>query len=186
MDGKIYLIHADDQLETLRESPYRNERLLQKFLAQHPDLLAGDQINPSNPRRWLLISREVDVPSDESSAGWLDHLFLDQDGVPTLVEVKRSTDTRIRREVVGQMLDYAANATVHWSIEYLQSKFREHCQDDPIQVVAEFLDLEPDDETRIEGFWQQVKTNLEAGLTFIEASANSAGTDARLAPLRPA
>ena len=28
---------------------------------------------------------------------------------PTLVEVKRSSDTRIRREVVGQMLDYAAN-----------------------------------------------------------------------------
>jgi len=27
-----------------------------------------------------------------------------------VVEVKRGTDTRIRREVVGQMLDYAANA----------------------------------------------------------------------------
>jgi hypothetical protein len=34
---------------------------------------------------------------------------FDQNAVPTLVEVKRSSDTRIRREVVGQMLDYAAN-----------------------------------------------------------------------------
>ena len=50
----------------------------------------------------------------------LDHLFLDQEGIPTLVEVKRGTDTRIRREVVGQMLDYAANAIVYWPVEELR------------------------------------------------------------------
>jgi hypothetical protein len=38
---------------------------------------------------------------------------LDQDAIPAIVEVKRSTDTRIRREVVGQMLDYAANSVVY-------------------------------------------------------------------------
>ena len=43
--------------------------------------------------------------------------FLDQDGIPTLVEVKRASDTRIRREVVGQMFDYAANALLHWPLE---------------------------------------------------------------------
>ena len=42
------------------------------------------------------------IPGNEDGAGrWsVDHLFLDQDAIPTLVEVKRSTDTRIRREVV--------------------------------------------------------------------------------------
>ena len=30
--------------------------------------------------------------------------------IPTLVEVKRGTETRNRREVVGQILDYAANS----------------------------------------------------------------------------
>jgi hypothetical protein len=34
---------------------------------------------------------------------------VDEAGVPTLVEVKRSSDTRARREVVARMLDYAAN-----------------------------------------------------------------------------
>jgi hypothetical protein len=43
--------------------------------------------------------------------------------VPTLVEVKRSSDTRIRREVVGQMLDYAANAVVYWPLERLRATF---------------------------------------------------------------
>ena len=33
---------------------------------------------------------------------------LDQDAIPTLVKVERSSDTRVRCEVVGQMLDYAA------------------------------------------------------------------------------
>jgi hypothetical protein len=35
--------------------------------------------------------------------GYLDHLFLDQDAVPTLVKVKSSEKTQIRREAVSQM-----------------------------------------------------------------------------------
>jgi hypothetical protein len=62
-----------------------------------------------------LITREAPVPADDDGVGrWaVDHVFLDQEGIPTLVEVKRSTDTRLRREVVGQMLEYAANAVVY-------------------------------------------------------------------------
>ena len=79
-----------------------------------------------DPRRWLLVRREMGVPDEElGSDRWsLDHLFLDQDAMPTLVEVKRSSDTRIRREVVGKMLDYAANAVAHWSIDQIIAEFR--------------------------------------------------------------
>jgi hypothetical protein len=35
------------------------------------------------------------------------------------VEVKCSIDTRIRPEVVGQMLDYVANPVVYWPVETL-------------------------------------------------------------------
>lgn len=46
--------------------------------------------------------------SEGAAACWsLDHLFLDQDGVPTLAEVKSASDTRLRREVVGQMFGRA-------------------------------------------------------------------------------
>lgn len=64
-------------------------------------------------RGWVSIQREAPISSeaDGSVRCCLDHLFLDSEGVPTLVEVKRSSDRRIRREVVGQMLDYAANAS---------------------------------------------------------------------------
>ena len=79
----------------------------------------------TSPRRWVLIRREMGVPSvDGGSAQWsLDHLFLDQDGIPTIVEVKRASDTRIRREVVGQILDYAANGIRYWPVESLRSEF---------------------------------------------------------------
>ena len=75
------------------------------LLSQYPSLLAGNQIDPDSPRKWLLITRECGIPGKQNGADrWaVDHLFIDQDAIPTLVEVKRSTDTRIRREVVGQM-----------------------------------------------------------------------------------
>ena len=80
------------------------------------------KINPENPRRWLLVRREMGVPAEEGggSVGSLDHLYLDQDGIPTFVECKRAADTRSRREVVAQMLDYAANGTEYWPMERLR------------------------------------------------------------------
>ena len=128
--GRIYLLNGDSKLIAMEESPYDSETLLQKLLADHPDLLAGDQINAEEPRRWLLVTREMAVPGEQDGAGrWsLDHLFLDQDAIPTLVEVKRSTDTRIRREVVGQMLDYAANAVVYWPVEDVRARFEQPVQ----------------------------------------------------------
>ena len=125
MSGAIFLIHGDGHLMEMNEQGYVSEDVLQTLLARYPNLLAGDQINSEAPRRWLLVSREASLPSEENGAGrWaVDHLFLDQDAIPTLVEVKRSSDTRIRREVVGQMLDYAANAVVYWPVEQIRAQF---------------------------------------------------------------
>jgi hypothetical protein len=166
--GKIYLIQEDDTLQDLSEEPYASEELLQTLLEKYPDLLAGDQIDDVTPRRWLLVSREVGVPAEEDGSGrWsLDHLFLDQDAIPTLVEVKRSSDTRLRREVVGQMLDYAANAVVYWPVESIRAKFEAACDSqgyDQDELVAELIEAGFDDDTAIEAFWSQVKTNLQAG-----------------------
>lgn len=164
MNGGIYLIQDNNQLVEMAEQAYPAENLLQELLAKYPSLLAGDQIDSTAPRRWLLISRETALPFEEDGAGrWsVDHLFLDQDAIPTLVEVKRSSDTRIRREVVGQMLDYAANAVVFWSVETIRSQFEATCKAqgyDSEQVIIEFLDAEANPEE----FWQKAKTNLQAG-----------------------
>jgi len=160
----IFLIENGGNLVKMREEQYVNEDVFQTLLAAYPDLLAGDQMNENEPRRWLLVSREFGIPDQEGGANrWsLDHLFLDQEGIPTLVEVKRSADTRIRREVVGQMLDYAANAVVYWPVEAIMSQFSKLCEKegaDPGERLAEAFG----DEIDIDDFWQLVKTNLQAG-----------------------
>lgn len=164
MAGRIYALNGPSGLVPMEAAPYDSEKLLQELLASYPDLLAGEQIDSANPRRWLLVVREMAVPGEEDgNARWsLDHLFLDQDAIPTLVEVKRSTDSRIRRKVVGQMLDYAANAVVYWPVEEIRGKFERRCDKsgkDPDEELATFLGTEQS----VDEFWQQVKTNLQAG-----------------------
>jgi hypothetical protein len=170
MSKAIYLIQDDGTLVAMAEAPYDSEDLLQELLAKYPDVLAGDQIGGA-PHQWLLVTREMGVPSrEDGGARWsADHLFLDQDAIPTIVEVKRSTDTRIRREVVGQMLDYAANAVVYWPEERLRAQFEAHCAVtglDPQDVLTSTFGPDIDQDQ----FWAQVGANLRAGrvrLVFI-------------------
>ncbi|MDY7023507.1 MAG: hypothetical protein SWJ54_19490, partial [Cyanobacteriota bacterium] len=115
MGGGIYLIQDDDRLVEMMEQAYDSEDQLQELLETYPNLLAGDEIDRATPRRWLLISRDVTIPAEEEASGrWsLDHLFLDQNATPTLVEIKRSHNAETRQKMLGQMLDYAANVGVY-------------------------------------------------------------------------
>jgi len=163
MSTGVFLIQSGGELVEMKEQAYDSEDVLQELLAKYPNLLVGDQMDVATPRRWLLVSREMGVPSEEDGSDrWsVDHLFLDQDAIPTLIEVKRSSDTRVRREVVGQMLDYAANAVVYWPIEAIRARFEQGCQPrgvEPAKELENFL-LGGNGEE----FWQRVKTNLQAG-----------------------
>lgn len=62
--GKIYLREGDG-LVAMQEEGYILEDDLQVLLADYPDLLAGDKMRPTEPRRWLLITREAGVPDVE-------------------------------------------------------------------------------------------------------------------------
>lgn len=164
VESGIFLLNDDNSLTKMVSQAYASEAILQRHLVTHPDLLAGDQINPGDPRRWLLIQREMGVPAQKEASDWwsLDHLFLDQDAVPTFVEVKRATDTRARREVVAQMLDYAANATEYWPVDRMREEFARRCTSahlDPARELATLIGGESDEEA----FWQLAKTNLADG-----------------------
>ena len=158
----IFLIQDNDELVEMNEEPYKSEDLLQTLLAKYPALLAGNQMSPSAPIKWLFIERESAVPAEEGGGGrWAaDHLFLDQDAVPTLVEVKRSTNTDIRRKVVGQMLDYAANAVVYWPAAHMRERFTVDCKAggfDPEERLEEFLE----GRMEAEDFWRLADKNLQ-------------------------
>lgn len=162
MNPGIFLIQDTEELIEMVEQTYESEKLLQTWLAQYPALLVGNQIDTKEPKRFLLIEQECGVPAREAGADrWsIDHLFIDQDAMPTIVEVKRSNDTRIRREVVGQMLDYAANATEHWRVGHMRERFVANCQQrgvDAAKRLREFLG----DNVDPEEFWERANRNLQ-------------------------
>ena len=154
MAEKIYICNAMGKLEPLEEKRFETEELLQELIGQHPELLAGDQMRPGDPLRWILVRREMPIE------GWaVDHLLIDQHARPTLVEVKRGSNRQVRREIVGQMLDYAATAASVWSERDLRQVFEE-THDEPDEVISELL--QSDNEPDVDTFWEQVATNLEA------------------------
>jgi len=163
MSAEGIFLQVGGELELLREQQYDSESVLQEALARYPGVLAGPTTEGDGDGRLLLISRETGVPSVEHGARTfsLDHLFIDQQGVPVLVEVKRSSDTRIRREVVGQMLDYAANGVKYWPLSLLQQSLELRAageQRSAEELLAELQsDLDPED------FWKAVESNLIAG-----------------------
>ena len=166
MAERIYVMKDAGNLEPLTERPFDTENILQALIADHPELLDGEQIRPADPRRWLLVTREkgiADVP-DAGNRWSVDHLMIDQDAVPTFVEVKRSSNSEIRRSVVGQMLDYAAHATKTMGMAAIRRQFEAGRGDDADEVLRGFL--QPDDdvalEAVVEGFWERLATNLAA------------------------
>lgn len=168
-DDDVVFVRQGEALHTLRRSSFESEDLLQQLIADHPHVLAGAQISgdPERPIRWLLVRREAGIPDSSGGASrWaVDHLLLDQDGRPTFVEVKRSTDTRIRREVVGQMLDYAANATQHWRLDDLRDSARATWKDELDTRLRELIGdavLDAEDDA-VEAWWTRVGDYLHRG-----------------------
>lgn len=167
-DSRIYILDpANRRLLPMKSEEYISEDVLQSYIADYPDLIPGDQIDPESPRRWLLVKREMGVPDAAIHSGdrWsLDHLLLDQDGVPTFVEVKRAVDTRIRREIIGQMLDYAANGLAYWTMARLRESAAETALargESLDELLVDIFDF-ADEESR-ESYWRQVEENLGKG-----------------------
>ncbi|MGW5116454.1 hypothetical protein ACWEQ8_13630 [Streptomyces noursei] len=160
-DQPVFVLGED--LQALEQAAFETEGEFQELLAQHPRVLDFGTLMDGQPLRLVLVAREMGVPTNSESgpAYWLDHLFVDADGVPTLVEVKRATDTRIRREVVGQMLDYAANGARYWPAALLQRSFEETCAADGRPLEGVYRELLR--ERSPEDFWATVEERLAAG-----------------------
>lgn len=63
----VFLRRGGSMIE-MEEAPYLAEADFQKLLEDHPNVLAGDQIDRQAPRRWLLIKREAGAAS--RSVSW--------------------------------------------------------------------------------------------------------------------
>jgi hypothetical protein len=159
MTDKVFRLDAANRLTEMSRVGFVSEDIFQTILADHPAILGSD-----DGAGLLLIKREQPVADSVGGGGrWsLDHLYVDVHGIPILVEVKRATDTRARREVVAQMLDYAANGVAHWPLSQIIDAFSATCSqrgETAEQVLGGFLPPGAD----ADAFWKSVETNLRAG-----------------------
>ena len=153
MGNRLFFVAEDQHVQEMNEVNIKDmlESRLQEIVEKNPDLLAREW--DDQPRKLFLIAREKEVHAEEDvgNSFSLDHLLVDSEGVPILVEVKRSTDTRIRREVAAQMLDYACRAS-SWNIESLKELFKSNNTGRP--DAEELFDNQE--------FWSRVSANLGA------------------------
>ena len=178
---EVFLL-SDDNLCALPARPMRTglfgktlEDALQTLLQRYPQVLPGRQIDPDSddPPRFALLRREMPVGS------WsLDHLYVDQRGVLTLVETKLVQNPEARREVVGQLLEYAANADASWgngkarqlAVDYWRGQNR--ALDD---VLMEHLG----EDTDLDALWAEVEDNLNSGRLRLIIAADEIRTEVR-------
>ncbi len=162
-------LRQGDKLIPMREQVYQAEAVLERLLAESPALLAGD--DDAGTRRWLLVSRGADQAGP-------DYVFLDDEGVPTLVEVTRSADPHASRELVGQMVDFAANVIAYQDPARLRATLDSRCREqgrDIQDVLHEDLgiDMEPGH------FWQNVRVNMSVGRLRLIFAADAIPADLR-------
>ena len=161
----IYVLHSDRSTKEIKKIHCEDEDELQRILECNPDLIPGDQIRPEDPRRWLLVRREMPVvdPNMGDSQRWsIDFLFVDQDATPTLVECKKYKNPEARREVVGQLLEYAANAH-YWTKEVMQGYAEESAKKSDTPLEEQIINLNPEGAESVGEFFQRVQDNLREG-----------------------
>jgi hypothetical protein len=175
MFPKIVITGSDAPAAVLARVPLasgeRNEAWLRDFLLRHPEALPAADIDPAfaDP---VPVCRELSTP-----AGPIDALFVNRAGAITVVECKLWRNPQARREVVGQILDYAKELA-RWRYEDLQrevSRARREPGNALFRLVAERH--EGLDEAR---FVDAVGRNLRAGrfLLLVAGDGIREGTEA--------
>jgi hypothetical protein len=158
------LILGQGASQSLRRIPLasadgHDEKWLQALLFQHPDLIPIEQIDPG-AGRVVPICRELAIPKDGSTV-FLDMLGVTAQGRLVLVECKLWRNPQARREVIAQILEYAALLR-QWSYADLTAKLIQAMRwSGPNPLYAEVQRQIPEmDEVR---FVESVSRSLFAG-----------------------
>lgn len=95
-----------------------SENWLQKLINENPQILPIDEIE-SGFAPLISIGREI-----STSVGYIDNLYISPNGYLTLVETKLWRNPEAKREVVGQILDYAKELTT-WTFSKINNAVKQ-------------------------------------------------------------
>ena len=115
--GNPYIVRAGEVQQLQPAQNAFDEAWLQGFLLAHPEAIPVGEIEPAFAPL-IPVCREL-----PTAAGPVDMLFANDAGLLTLVECKLWKNPEARRQVVGQILDYAKELS-RWSYQDLQAAIR--------------------------------------------------------------
>ena len=120
------IINSNGDAVKLRRIPLTGgtfkEEWLQRILEQTPSILPTAEIAPIFAPL-ICVAREVHVKTDDNNSGRIDNLYISKDGYLVIVETKLWNNPESRREVVGQILDYAKEVR-EWDWTTLDNIYR--------------------------------------------------------------
>lgn len=135
-----------------------DEYRIQELIHANPEILPIDEIESvfSPP---ISIGRET-----PTRAGFIDNLYLSPQGYLTLVETKLWRNPEARREVVGQIIDYAKEIS-KWSFKELEDQVRVYNQQyrGKSLGIVETLEQEQGEEIDEPFLTDSISRNLQQG-----------------------
>lgn len=136
-----------------------DERWVQDLIQRHPHVLPIDQIEPALTP---LTPVCTELPT---ASGAADNLLMTEDGGLVLVEAKLWRNPEARRQVVGQVLDYAKDLS-GWDYEDLQKAVRAARREPAFRLYEHLCgpDAVPEHEA---AFVDQVSRNLRLGRVLL-------------------
>ncbi|MCZ2393554.1 MAG: hypothetical protein LC105_06845 [Chitinophagales bacterium] len=160
--GNPYFLSSEKSMK-LERVPL-NEKLflenwLQKLIDENPQILPIDEIE-SGFAPLISIGREI-----STSVGYIDNLYISPNGYLTLVETKLWRNPEAKREVVGQILDYAKELTT-WTFSKINDAVKQSNElfhnksKGIIELIKEYDLIEESDEQII---IDNIERNLKRG-----------------------
>lgn len=154
--GIPYFISNDisKKLERVELSEkFMNENWFQKLIFENPQILPVDSIEIGfSPL--ISVGREI-----STDVGFIDNLFISPNGYLTIVEAKLWRNPEAKREVVGQIIDYAKELTT-WSFERLNNAIKKRTGKQLLELIDDFQQISESEKSVL---IDNIQRNLERG-----------------------
>ena len=160
--GTPYFLSDTNALQLERiplNEKHFQENWLQKIIHNNPQILPIDDIE-SGFAPLISIGREI-----STSVGYIDNLYISPNGYLTIVETKLWRNPEAKREVVGQIIDYAKELT-NWNFTKLNNGVKNSSQlynnnsKGIIELIRDFENIEEQEEYKI---IDNIERNLKRG-----------------------
>ncbi len=161
--GNPIIVHHDGSQTQPKRIPFTKRSLqegwLQELIRKNPEVLPVAEIEPAFAPP---VSVGIEV---ETSVGPIDNMFLSPQGYLTIVETKLWRNPEARRQVVGQIIDYAKEVS-RWTFDELEGRVRKYNQQyrgSDMGLVDTLRQSDYVDETEQQFIIDAVSRNLRQG-----------------------